>query len=200
MKKTVALVLIIALVWFVFLHNPAVEFGPGVFAPDAPLQIELAVSQPFQFKDYELTPLARFQIKAKVLSKKNYRWDREAELSPVDLALGWGRMSDEAILDDIDISQSNRWYHWWTDTFPIPREEIETHSGNMHLIPKNETVKSAIKRARRGQIVELSGYLVRVEAKDGWQWGSSLSRSDTGSRSCELIWVERFTTDKGVSP
>ena len=40
--------------------------------------------------------------------------DRESDLAPVDLALGWGRMSDEAILKDIQISQSGRFYFWHT--------------------------------------------------------------------------------------
>ena len=40
-----------------------------------------------------------------------------------------------------------------------------------------------------GQIISLSGSLVRVEAKDGWKWKSSLTRSDDGAGSCEIIWV-----------
>jgi hypothetical protein len=101
-------------------------------------------------------------------------------------------MSDESVLERIDISQSNRYFHWRTDNFPIPRKEIETQASNMHLIPSNETIEKAIKQARKGEIVSFSGYLVRVDAEDGWHWVSSLSRSDTGGGACELIWVESF--------
>jgi hypothetical protein len=44
---------------------------------------------PFRLKAATLTPLAGFSIDARVLSRRDYRSDREAELSPVDLALGW---------------------------------------------------------------------------------------------------------------
>ena len=192
MKKIIIFLLIVFGLWFVFLRNNTVKFGPGVLAPDTPKQTDKVFKKTFLFKDYTITPLAKFEIKAKVLSKKNYRWGREAALSAVDLALGWGRMSDEKVLDSIKISQSNRWYYWRTDKFPIPRKEIETHSANMHLVPENKSVQSIINRTRKGDIVELRGYLIRIEAKDGWHWVSSLSRSDTGAHSCELIWVENF--------
>ena len=98
----------------------------------------------------------------------------------------------ESVLDQMDIWQSNRWYRWHVDRFPIPREEIETHSANMHLIPANDWIETLIDRARKGDIVELSGRLVRVDGDDGWHWISSLSRSDRGNHSCELVWVEKF--------
>ncbi len=194
MKKAIFILLATVILWFIFLRNDTVRFGPGVLAPDPPKQVNNVSPKSFSFKDYTITPLSKFYIKAKILSKKNYRRGRESDLSPVDLALGWGRMSDQSVLDFIDISQSNRWYRWRTDNFPIPRKEIETHSGNMHLIPANQSVKAMIKRARKGDIVEFSGSLVRIDAKDGWHWISSLSRMDTGGHSCELVWVENFNT------
>ncbi len=196
MKKTIYFLFAIVVLWFLFLKNGAVKYGPGVLAPNPPKQINEVSSESFRFKDYIITPLARIHIKARVLSKKNYRWGREAEVSPVDLALGWGRMSDEKVLKSITILQSNRWYYWHTDKLPIPVREIETSSANMHIIPANHSVESIIKRARKGHIVEFSGYLVRVDAKDNWHWVSSLSRTDSGSNSCELVWVENFEIHK----
>ncbi len=196
MKKILSLLLVIAVIWFAFFRNDHVSFGPGVLAPDSPEQTKILFPEKFQFKDYTITPLAKFHIEAKVLSQHKYSWGREAELSPVDLALGWGKMSDESVLAAITITQSNRWYHWHTDKFPIPRREIETHSGNMHIIPADEYVRSKVGRVRTGDIVELRGYLVRVDAKDGWHWVSSLSRDDTGDHSCELIYTEDFEIQK----
>jgi hypothetical protein len=193
MKKLFLLLSLILVGWYAFLRNADTKLGPGVFAPDSPVQESLPSTQSFAFGGYTITPLASFYLKAKVLSKKRYSVGREAELSPIDLALGWGRMSDESVLEQLKIWQAYRWYRWRTDRFPIPRREIETHSSNMHLIPANDWIASIIDDVRKGDIIELSGKLVRVDADDGWRWISSLSREDVGNHSCELIWVEDFT-------
>ncbi len=192
MKTAILILLAIIVGWYLILKEDVSRLGPGVFAPDPPKQEKVLSPRSFSFKEYTITPLADFHIKAKVLSRKNYRSGRESDLSTVDLALGWGNMSDESVLDRIDVSQSGRWYQWRTDDFPIPRREIETNSANMHLIPANDAVESMIDRARNGDIVDFSGYLVRVDAKDDWHWSSSVGRTDTGGHSCELIWVENF--------
>ena len=101
-------------------------------------------------------------------------------------------MSDESVLDNIDISQSGRWYRWSTNNFPIPRREIETQSANMHLIPANDLVEDMIDQVKQGQIIRITGSSVRVDAKDGWHWQSSLTREDTGAHACELVYVTSF--------
>ena len=191
MKKPLIVLVVCVLIWFVFVKEEQVELGPGVRAPEQPQQSDVS-KRSFQHEGYRITPLADFSIKAKVLSRLDYRMGREADLAPVDLALGWGRMSDESILESIKIWQSNRWYRWRVEAFPIPRREIETSSANMHLVPASDSVKSAIKKSRKGDIIELTGYLIRADAPDGWHWVSSLTRKDTGARSCEVIWVESF--------
>lgn len=169
----------------------AVPASAGQVAPAAPLQREVAAPASLLEKSgYRITPLASYDITARVLSVESYWLGREAELSPLDFALGWGAMSDSRILADIRISQSHRYYHWRVDEFPIPRQEIETHSANTHLIPGNAGVEQRLKSVRPGHVVRLRGYLVEAAAADGWRWRSSLSRSDTGNGACELLWVE----------
>ena len=192
MKVLLLVVLLSFLAWNLLSRPGRVELGPGIMASAAPQQQNLSSSRSFSHADYRITPLANFFIKAKILSREDYTRDREADLSPIDLALGWGQMSDESILENIKITQSNRWYYWWVDSFPIPRREIETHSANMHLIPANDSIEELINESKFGDIIELSGSLVQVKAQDGWRWSSSMTRNDTGSRSCEIIWVERF--------
>jgi hypothetical protein len=171
----------------------AVELGPGVSAPEQPMQSNAAESQTIRIDDYAITPLADFSITAKVLGKKHYRSGREADLSPYDLALGWGRMSDESILKSIKITQSGRWYRWNTKDMPIPRREIESNSANMHMIPADEFIELQLGDVKEGQVISLSGHLVEVKASDGWRWKSSLTRNDTGGGACELIYVTSFS-------
>ncbi len=141
---------------------------------------------------YKIHALARYELEAKVLSVKRYSFGREADLSPVDFALGWGPMSDADNLSKIRISQSGRWYFWSTDHFPIPRDQIESHSANTHIIPANRYIEMSLLKVSTGEVVRMRGYLVRVEGKDGWHWQSSLTRMDTGDGSCELFWVEKI--------
>jgi hypothetical protein len=128
-----------------------------------------------------------------VLSRKNYHFDRESELSPVDFALGWQLMSDETVLKDIEIKQSGRWYFWRVERFPIPRQAIETQSANMHLIPANKYIEKALDKVKQGQIINMTGALVRADSQDGWQWQSSLTRTDTGNHACEVMYVDSIT-------
>lgn len=197
MKKILFLLLVIGGGWHYFTSTQYVVLGPGVMATAIPQQTSISSPKVHRVNEYSITEVASFNIKAKVLSRKNYSLGRESDLSPVDLALGWGNMSDESVLDEIDISQSGRWYRWYVKSFPIPRREIETHSANMHLIPSSDHIHDAIDEAHAGDIIELTGSLVSVVANDGWSWKSSLTRNDTGGSACELIWVEQF---KVVSP
>lgn len=174
-----------------FSHRP-VTHGVGMVASQQPAQTA-ADAASFSFKNYRITPLQSFEIEARVLSAERYRFGREAELSPVDLALGWGQMSDEAILKDINISQSNRFYFWHVDAFPISRQAIETQSANMHMIPANDAIESTLKAVRTGQVVKISGFLVRADASDGWHWQSSLTREDTGNGACEVVYVKALS-------
>lgn len=190
MKKIVYLLFFLGAVWQLSSRTSLVSFGPGVMAKEEPYQAVIGSPATYWVDYYTITELADFRIRAKVLSKTNYYWDRGADLSPTDLALGWGNMSDESILEGIEISQSARFFRWRVESFPIPLREIETHSANMHLIPANDTVKVDIQTVRKGDIVEISGSLVKVASTiEDWNWESSLTRNDTGKGACELIWV-----------
>lgn len=176
-----------------FLNPPfsTVSYGPGVIATDNPQQ-STANIESFVYKDLQVEPLANFSVEAKVLSRENYSADKESIASPVDLALGWGRMSDEAILEEISISQRNRFYYWRVDNFPIPRKEIEQHSANMHMIPANDEVAEQLEQVKAGEMVRFNGFLVNLKRSNGWHWNSSTTRNDTGKGACELVWVEEF--------
>ena len=140
---------------------------------------------------YRITPLQNnFFISARVLGSERYFSGREADLSPIDLALGWGPMADPDIIRQFTIRQSNRWYFWRTDKLPIARRDVEINSANMHMIPANDDVARQLLALNKGDFIELSGQLVRVDADDGWHWVSSLSREDTGQGACEVVLVE----------
>ncbi len=160
---------------------------------DAPRQVSLEWSAPaLSAGDFEIRPVAHFQIEARVLGRRDYRRGTEAELSPTDLALGWGPMADPAVLDSIRIRQSGRFYYWSVDEFPIPRRAIEQSSANMHMIPASAEIAHQLSRVRQDEVVFLEGLLVDIDRADGWRWRSSRTRNDTGPGACEIILITRL--------
>lgn len=187
--RNLLLLIVVAVIVWQCRGTESVSLGPGVKVAEAPGQVALNNADSFEHEDYTVTPLADFTMQAKVLSREDYMLDRESDLSPIDLALGWQQMSDESVLSDIEISQSGRWYRWRVEQFPIPRRAIETQSANMHMVPADDFIASKLDDVITGQIISLEGQLIKAEAADGWRWQSSLSREDTGASACELIYV-----------
>lgn len=166
-------------------------------APDAPDQQVLAPGETvgWTYRGYHIIPLARYEIKARVMHRESYYLDHAAAISPLDLALGWGRMSNPAVYDQLHIGQGWRWYTWhWYGAPPIPESEINTSSANTHLIPATDEVRDHLFWVRTGNVIKLSGYLVEADGEGTWHWRSSLTRDDSGDGSCEVMWVKEVET------
>lgn len=194
MKKAfyVLLILVVLLTWRNWTRREIVH-PPGVLVPQAPRQVAVAEFAYFVHRGFRLTPRAELDIRARVLSREDYRFGKESELSPMDLALGWGVMSDQAVLDRIQVSQGARWY-FTRDEYPqpVPDRAIINNSGNMHMIPASDAVLGRLREIRNGDVVRLRGFLVDVDEDSGFQWRTSLRRDDTGNGSCEIFFVERI--------
>ncbi len=190
--------LVLALVlWFFgfglyfFWPESVVRHDPGILVKEEPVQ--RSTSAPGWEKDgYRITPLAEFEARAVILHLKTYSGGRESDLSPIDLALGWGPMSDQNIIDRLEISQSGRWYEYRAKVLPLPQKVIGASSSNMHIIPADADVEEALNELHRGDVISFSGFLVEIRASDGWGWRSSLSRTDEGTGACEVVWVNRL--------
>jgi hypothetical protein len=166
-----------------------IERAPGVIAADAPAQSRIDASDGIERDGFRLVPRAEFSARVRVLHREDYSLGPLAQLVPTDLAVGWGPMSDSAVLADIEISQGNRFYYWRTENWPIERHDIETHSANWHVIPENESVRAQLTRIRAGSLVELRGRLVDIEGQEGGM-RTSLTREDTGAGACEILLAE----------
>jgi hypothetical protein len=199
LKKVILAVLIVTGLGYWLWQRP-VSHGPGVMAPDPPRQQRCMGLKIIEHKGVAITPLAHFEMTGRVLHAKRYWFDKEARLSPIDLAMGWGPMSDERVLESISIKQMGRFYFWSTPALPIPQVEIIRNSANMHIIPANDAVRCRLRGVKRGHIVHLKGYLVMAKNEAGAIWMSSLTRDDCGDGACEVIWVEEFTILEDPQP
>ena len=194
-QKFILILLVLIIIafggWLFISNYEGKTLEAGVQVDSKPRQGKISIDRTFKKEKYTIIPLASFKMEGKILAKKRYVLGSGSDLAPYDLAMGWGRMSDETILDKIKISQIQRFYSWKAEVLPIPRREIEKSSANMHIIPANKNIKKIVRKADEWDVISLKGYLVKVIADD-FHWKSSLTRNDTGDGACELIWVEEF--------
>ena len=139
--KTLSALLAIVLAFFVYLHlQRPISYPAGVLVDSSRANHhERGRRTLIEHGEYRLKPLARFSLDGRILHRKGYRYDRQAKLVPIDLALGWGPMSDQAVLDRIKITQSMRFY-WYEYQLPPPipqgpdhfaQHQFACHSGHI---------------------------------------------------------------------
>lgn len=187
----ISLVLLLIFGWLMRPQPKPIEAGP--FAPPKQVEVEDYLQLPAP-EGYRIRALDEYSVTAMIMSRERYWIDRQSKISPVDFLLGWGRITLEPNLSGIAYSQDGRWGNtrFRYDEIDIKPREISLSTANTHMIPEfgNREIKSRILRARRGDVLTMRGYLVRVDSnEDGWFWESSRSRRDWGNRACEIFYV-----------
>jgi hypothetical protein len=138
----------------------------GIRASGEPLQT--ATSERTWLKNgYTIRALAEFHIRALVASTERYWFDGASVLSPIDLLLAWGPMSDYGVLDKLRFWQGQRWYHSRPidPKPPLSFEEMNDHWANMHMIPATDAVQRELLNIEAGEVVELAGYLIEAQGR-----------------------------------
>jgi hypothetical protein len=177
-----------------FVATRPLEWRPGTLVAGDPRQVNFESADALDYKGVHITPRAGFDAEVRVLSRERYWLGALAKVAPLDIAVGWGPMSDSAVLAKLDISQSGRFYFWhYADEPPIPPEAIVTHSANWHLVPADDRVWKTLRTLRAGSVVRLQGKLVDIETADHATIKTSLTRDDSGAGACEVIYVESAT-------
>ncbi|MEL7834647.1 hypothetical protein [Fodinibius sp. Rm-B-1B1-1] len=192
-KHLLFIVLLIGGIYYYWDTRP-VEHGPGVVAPETPVQEATYNADTFAYKGFKITPKATINLEARVLSIKNYYFDKYADLIPTDVVVGWGPMSDERNLSSLLVRQSDRSFYWEMAAPPLEKQQMWQHASNMHLIGSTKAVRDKINDLREGHIIHIEGYLVNATSpKDGWTLKSSMRRDDIGKSSSELVWIKSLT-------
>jgi hypothetical protein len=194
-RRAAWIVLLIAVLWKAWgqWEHRAIHPADGVIAPDEPLQTDANGAPVIVLGRWTLTPRATYDITARILGREDYRFDPIAGLAPLDLALGWGPMSDNRVLKAFKISQGARFYSWRpvTESLPIDLGEVTQYSANTHIIPADDAVAAKLARLRLGgQVVHLTGLLVDGARDDGMTIRTSLTRADSGAGACEVMLVQ----------
>jgi hypothetical protein len=151
---------------------------------------------------FVIIPQAKYRVGAVVRSKKAYRSDSMAKISPYDFALVWGFLADEHFYRQLKISQGGRRYFFRPKkNSELSLDWVYLHSSNHHLIPANDNIRLALRSVRKNDRVQLEGYLVIVRAKvkgRTFTWRTSLARDDRGDGSCEIMLVEKIKINYSV--
>ena len=184
-----AIALGVGVIWCFSDRRPGViPRAPGVLAQHDPIQLDYPPCPLTKTAGWNLTRLATFHVHGRVLSLKRYH-DERSSLSPVDVVVGWERMSDSGILDKLSISQASRMsYYEYEGSPPIPESEIVSHSATLHIIPADVDIAAFVTTLRIGELVNLRGCLVSAN-RGAETWRSSLVRWDTGPNAGELLYT-----------
>ena len=168
-----------------------------------PVQTDVSGSFKLSKGDYDctITYKCSYDIDALVVHTKEYPEsdDMADTLSPLDLALAWGKVAEMNEEIDFGWEQSDR--HCRVGA--LQQSEVDKLGGvsavtasfsNNHIIPAEKCVEKQLLSIRRGDRVRLRGYLVNVDGYDrsknrGARWYSSTSRTDVGDGACEIFYV-----------
>lgn len=149
---------------------------------------------------FHYVALADFDFRAVVLARTNYMMGEFAGLSPTDLAIGWGELSDRDVYEQFRFEQlgsplAGRF------VFPeiVPgtvmasrsirevNEFLLAHLTHVHTIPGNARVRRRLAGIRPGQVAHVKGVLVEAVSPAGTIYRSSLALFDY---NCEIMWVD----------
>jgi hypothetical protein len=189
-RFALSLGMIVFALWLYEMLRPVPQ-PPGVLAPDAP-RVESIADKPqmFERNGHVLTALARFSAQARVLSVDRYG-DRASRVAPLDIALGWGPMSDTATLKLVDVAQTERDVVFQSFDPKLPDEQVTGYLLNLHVVAADPQLKERLGELRRGNLVRIEGWLVEAVSGDGWRWRGK-ARETAPEMPGTVLWVEKL--------
>jgi len=156
---------------------------------------------------------AEYTLKGLVVAKNTNFWFRDImrnkfdDICLVDLGIVWGDLSKNSktlhkvwkIKSRKTLGEARR-LSWSTHNLrqsPWSLDYVSAHISHTHMIPASENVMKALRSIKKGDIVNIDGYLVDIYT-DRTQLvaKTSLSRTDTdptsrGSGACEVMYVKQ---------
>lgn len=172
---------------------------PGIVVPEDPVQVP-ASGELWEYGGWTFDAKAAFTIRARVLVAARFSLGGGSDISPFDFTLGWGPMSDTAVLRKLVFTHGFRLVYWVPvdgQALPVDRDVIGRHVSNMHAIPASPEIYQQLKDIRVDDVVTFEGYLVYATSGSRF-WNSSLTRDDIGDGACEVMWIQRVSVEPSV--
>lgn len=188
-RQLLSVLLVILGVIFFEMTRPVGQ-PPGILAPDPPSVRMVADKPPLFTRDnHAIEGLAQFKAKARVLSLERYGRDPQARIAPLDVALGWDKLSDSTTFKGVDVAQAERQVVFESYNPELPNELVATMVVNLHVIGADEEVDKKLRDVRRGNVVQIEGWLVEVRAQEGWRWKGE-ARATSPAMPGNVLWVQ----------
>jgi hypothetical protein len=153
-----------------------------------PLQTETKATA-FQFKGYEIIPLANYAIRARVLKSEIDLISPLGIIAPVRLWVGWRQMGSACNCKNILFDEISRKFHYSYIPGEIDPRDINNSISYMALVPADEGIGEVLLRLGKCDMVRMEGFLVNVRDREkGHEWKSSMSYAD---KSPKVLFVTR---------
>ena len=171
-------------------------------------KFELEISQ--KGKDYRvvITPMFYYDVSGKVVSVRKWKgWEESdcpvwKEIFPIDFGIAWGKMAVEEYAQYLKFfhTPASRFLHW-RYKFPPEGPSLDLkymikHFSNNHLSTSNETIRAVLHSVRKGDLVRIEGWLIKLDLyEDGrnmFSARSSTTRDDKWGGACESIYVKKI--------
>lgn len=161
--------------------------------------------QPFETvvneQSYTIDPKFDYELYGVVVSYNNAgsfgdiwhhkRWKDFLNLR--DLCVIWGKNVATGIYNSMEFRNDS-----WTCSASWFDNETGsifsmTELSNNHILTDNDSIKSSLMEAEVGDHIRFRGYLASYSNKvNGFNRGTSITRSDTGNGACETIFLDDF--------
>lgn len=168
---------------------------------DAPDQ-QPADREPFSVRlndvDYRIEPLYDYELHGLVVSYQHHDGDRmlhrlwNDHLNIADLCVVWGRNASDLDLNAFDFWNGQFTCFFRTRDSDAWRRFDSAAISNNHLITEDGYLRDRIEAVRIGDQIHLKGWLASYSNADGFNRGTSTTRTDTGNGACETIYVTSF--------
>ncbi|MBF0255526.1 MAG: hypothetical protein HQL47_03490 [Gammaproteobacteria bacterium] len=110
-----------------------------------------------------------------------------------DVCVIWGANLQSGVYQRMSFKNTS-WTCWfnWPDRATAAQFSADQLSNN-HLLSDNPALLRLIRQAETGDQIRFKGVLAKYEnPANGFQRGTSISRTDTGNGACETVYLDEF--------
>lgn len=178
----------------------ASDIDPRIFAPPVQERVQMA---PFTVRsedvDYTITPLYSYDLHGLVVSCHDsdglfdyYHKLWGDTLNVKDLCVLWGSNVQTDIYTKLNYSSGSYTCYVSTPDSDIWRRFDTSELSNNHLLTDDPAIAAALRDTAVGDQVRIRGYLSQYSHGQGFERGTSISRTDTGNGACETIFITGY--------